>query len=207
VTFNPTATGPLNGSLTVNSTSLLYTGLGVKLSGNGVDFALGLTSTSGTAIAGDAASSTATLTPIAGFSAPVTLTCTVSAGATASSCGLASNTIDLESPATAAITISTTSQYTVVGYSGLGGRGYLWLVAACSGWMLWVGRRRASRMLRSGLLLVLLASVGLSITGCSGQLPAKNPAYTGPGSYAVTVSATDGFLVRTATYNLTVVAN
>jgi hypothetical protein len=37
-------------------------------------------------------------------------------------------------------------------------------------------------------------------------LPAKNAAYTGPGSYTITVSATDGFLVHTATYKLTVTA-
>jgi hypothetical protein len=204
-TFNPANTGVLNGTLSVNSTSALYTGLGVTLTGNGVDFAFGLSPTSGTAIAGDAVTSTATLTPIAGFSAPVTLGCTF-AGATGSSCNLASNSIDLKSQTSASITISTTSQYTVVGYSGFGGRGYLWLVAMGSGWMLWARRRQAGKIMRGGLFAVLLAAMGLSIGGCSGQLPAKNPVYTGPGNYAVTVSATDGFLVRSATYNLTVVA-
>jgi hypothetical protein len=37
--------------------------------------------------------------------------------------------------------IYTTSQYTVIGYSGTGGRGLLWLIAAASGWLLWRGRR------------------------------------------------------------------
>jgi len=48
--------------------------------------------------------------------------------------------------------------------------------------------------------------VGLSATGCSGKYPAKNASYTPPGTYTVTLSATDGFLVHTATYSLTVSA-
>jgi hypothetical protein len=206
VTFRPTNTGQQNGTLTVNSVSLLYSGLGVTLSGNGVDFSLSLSPTSGTAIAGDAAASTATLTPIAGFSAPVTLTCTVAVGAHASACGLSTASFTPTATVTASVSISTTSQYTVVGYSGFGGRGYLWLLAVGSGWLLWLRRRSASKMMRGGLLLVLLAAMALSITGCSGKLPTQNAAYTGAGNYTVTVSATDGFLVRSTTYSLTVVA-
>jgi PKD repeat protein len=48
--------------------------------------------------------------------------------------------------------------------------------------------------------------MSLSATGCSGKLPAQNPAYTGPGNYTVTLTATDGFLVHSATYSLTVSA-
>jgi hypothetical protein len=206
VSFKPTTTGQQNGTLSVNSVSLLYSGLGVALSGNGVDFSLGLSPTSGTAVAGDGVSSTATLTPIAGFSAPVTLSCTVGSGAQASACGLSMTSVTPTSTVTAAVSVSTTSQYTVVGYSGFGGRGYLWLVVLGSGWMLWMRRRGAGKMMRGGLLLVLLAAMAASIVGCSGKLPTQNGVYTGPGNYTVTVSATDGFLVRTATYSLTVVA-
>jgi hypothetical protein len=53
-------------------------------------------------------------------------------------------------------------------------------------------------------MMVLLAAVGVSMTGCSGKLPAQNSVYTGPGTYNITVSATDGFLVHSATYTLTV---
>jgi hypothetical protein len=59
-------------------------------------------------------------------------------------------------------------------------------------------------MLRSGLMLVALAAIGLSLTACSGKLPALNPAFTSPGSYTVTVMATDGYLVHSATYSLSV---
>ena len=60
--------------------------------------------------------------------------------------------------------------------------------------------------MRTGLLMVLMGAVGLSLTGCSGKIPTQNVAYTGPGSYTVTVTATDGFLVHAATYTLAVTA-
>ncbi len=204
VTFLPTAIGPQNGTLGVNSTSLLYSGLNVTMTGNGIDFTISLSPTSGTVIAGDETSTTSTLTPLAGFAAPLTVTCTVG-GAVASSCGLATATLTPTSTVTDVINLTTTSQYTVIGY-GVGGRGYLWLFAVGSGLLLWRTRRRVGTMLRSGLLVALLAAIGFSMTGCSGKLPTQNSAYTGPGGYTITVSATDGFLVHSATYSLTVKA-
>jgi len=213
VTFLPTTIGPQNGTVGVNSTSLLYNGLNASLTGNGIDFTIALNPTSGSVVAGDAISSTATLTPLAGFAAPVTILCTV-AGATASNCGLSAATVTpgagpacMPASASSCVTISmsTTSQYVVVGY-GAGGRGFWWLLALASGCLLWLARRRAGVLVRCGLMLALLAAVGASITGCSGKLPAQNSAYTGPGSYVVTVTATDGFLTHSATYTLTVTA-
>jgi hypothetical protein len=201
VSFNPVSTGPLTGTVGVNSTSLLYNGLSVAMTGTGVDFSLSIAPTSGSVVAGDGTSTTATLTPIAGFSAAVNLSCGV--GATASACTPATPSITLSTTTTAVVALTTTSQYTVIGYGGLGGRGWL-LLAVASGLMLWRTRRKLGVPLRSGLLLVLLAALGLSATGCTGKLPAQNAAYTGPGSYVVTLKATDGFLVRTATYTLTV---
>jgi hypothetical protein len=186
----------------VNSTNLLYSGLNVTMTGNGIDFTISLSPTSGTVIAGDGTSTTSTLTPLAGFAAPLTVTCTVG-GAVASSCGLATATVTPTSTVTDVINLTTTSQYTVIGY-GVGGRGYLWLFAVGSGLLLWRTRRRAGTMLRSGLLVALLAATGFSMTACSGKLPTQNPAYTGPGGYTITVTATDGFLVHSATYSLTV---
>jgi len=203
VTFLPSAIGPQNGTLGVNSGSLLYNGLTAALTGNGIDFTITLSPTSGAVVAGDGTTTTATLTPLAGFANQVTIGCTVK-GASAATCGLPSG--NLVPPAAATATLTTTSQYNVIGYGVSGGRGYLWLVALGSGWLLWRQRKRASAMLRAGLLLVLLAAVAGSVTGCSGKLPVANPQYTGPGTYTVTVSATDGFLVRSATYTLTVTA-
>jgi hypothetical protein len=111
-----------------------------------------------------------------------------------------------QSPSTnVTVSFSTTSQYTVIGY-GVGGHGWLWLIGIGSGALLLVSRRRAGALTRTGLFAVMLLAFGISATGCSGKLPTQNPVYTGPGSYVITVSATDGFLVHSATYNLTVTA-
>jgi hypothetical protein len=203
VTFLPTSTGPQNGTVGVNSTSLLYSGLSATLTGVGVDFTITLSPTSGTVVAGDGTNTTATITPLAGFMAPLSLTCQV-AGANASGCGLSMASFTPSAVTTIAVSMTTTSQYTVVGYGGFGGQGYLWLVGIGSGWMLWRRRRSAAAMMRAGLALAILAAVGLGMSGCSGKLPAQNSAYTGPGTYTITVTATDGFLVHSATYKLTV---
>jgi Abnormal spindle-like microcephaly-assoc'd, ASPM-SPD-2-Hydin len=203
ITFHPTTTGQQTGTLSVNSSNLDYNGLSATLTGTGVDFSISLSPTSGTVVAGDSVTTTATLTPIAGFSANVSINCGVATSASATTCGLATATLTPGTTTTAKISINTVSQYTVIGYGGFGG-GYLWLVALGTGWLLWAKRRSAGTLLRAGLMAVLLGAVGLSLTGCSGKLPAQNPVYTGPGNYAVTVSATDGFLVRSATYSLTV---
>jgi hypothetical protein len=206
VNFLPTTTGPQNGTLGVSSTSLLYSGLSGTMTGNGIDFTIVLTPSSGHVVAGDGTSTTATLTPLAGFAAPVSVNCVVAAAATASSCNLTMTTPEVP-PQALMVSLSTTSQYTVVGYGGFGGRGVLCLVAVGSGWLLWRRRKSASALLRSGLAVALLAAIGLAISGCSGKLPAQNPAFTGPGTYTITVTATDGFLVHSATYTLTVTAN
>jgi hypothetical protein len=218
VTFKPTVTGEQDGTFAVSPanspgpSSLLFSGVSAALSGNGVDFTISLNPTGGSVVAGDGTSTTATLTPIAGFSSPLTVSCAVAA-TSASACGLSTASVVPTSAETVAISFTTTSQYTVVGYSGYGGRGLLWLVAAASGGLLWRRRRRGRAFLphlkfeiwgTRGLMAVLLAVMGLALTGCTGKLPAENAAWTSPGNYAVTVTATDGFLVHSATYSLTV---
>ena len=205
VTFNPIATGPLSGTLGVTSSAPVYSGLTATLTGAGVDFSLSLIPASGTVVAGDTVTSTATLTPIAGFAANVSLTCTVASGASATTCGLGTTTLVPGTTVTSSVSVATISQFTVIGYSGLGG-GALWLVAAVSGWLLWTERRSAGTLVRSGLIVVLLAAMALSMSGCSGKLPTQNSVYTGPGNYTITVTGTDGFLVRSATYSLKVTA-
>jgi hypothetical protein len=206
VTFMPTSTGPQNGTVGVNSTSLLYSGLNATLTGNGVDFTITLNPTSGTVIAGDGTNSTGTITPIAGFAAPLSMICQIG-GASASACGLSNASFTPTSVTTITVTMTTTSQYTVVGYGAFGACGWLWLIGLGSGLLLWRRRRSAGAMLRSCLALALLAALGLGMSGCSGKLPTQNAAYTGPGTYTITVTATDGFLIHSATYKLTVTGN
>jgi hypothetical protein len=206
ITFKPTTTGAQPGTLSVNSSSLLYSGLTATMTGNGVDFTIALNPTSGKVIAGDPTTTTASIAPIAGFAFPLTVNCNLG-GAAATACSFStSGSIVPQSPSTnVTVSFSTTSQYTVIGY-GVGGHGWLWLIGIGSGALLLVSRRRAGALTRTGLFAVMLLAFGISATGCSGKLPTQNPVYTGPGSYVITVSATDGFLVHSATYNLTVTA-
>jgi len=203
VTFQPTTIGPQNGTVGVNPTMLLYSGLSATLTGNGVDFTISLNPTSGKVVAGDGTSTTATLTPLAGFAAPVSLLCSV-AGATASGCDLSTAVVTPTAATAVTVSMTTTSQFTVVGFGGFGGPGYLWLVGLGTGLLLWRSRKSAGGMLRGGLVVVFLAAIGLSLSGCSGKLPTQNPTYTGPGSYTVKVVATDEFLTHYATYVLSV---
>ena len=190
----------------MNSSSLLYNGLAATMTGNGVDFTIALNPTSGKVIAGDAISTTASIAPIAGFSFPLSVSCNLG-GAVAAGCNLSnSSAIVPQSPSTSmTVNFTTTSQYSVIGY-GIAGNRWLWLIGAGSGLLLILSRRGAGSLARTGLFTVMLLALGLSATGCSGKLPTQNASYTGPGSYVITVTATDGLLVHSATYNLTVSA-
>jgi hypothetical protein len=233
VTFKPAATGAQSGTVAVSQTnlpgpgSLIYSGVSATLSGTGVDFTISLNPVTGSVVAGDGTTTTATITPIAGFSAPLFVSCTVAAGAAATVCSLSSAGLTPPTVVTTVVSIGTTSQYTVIGYSGFGGRGLLWLIALASGWLLWRRRRSGRAFLphlkietptpasncarrgprlwgTRGLLVALLAVLLGGLTSCTGKLPAENAAWTAPGNYTVTVTATDGQLSHSATYSLTV---
>ena len=121
-------------------------------------------------VAGDGTSTVATLAPLAGFAAPVSVTCVVATAATASSCNLP--TTPEVPPQTLTVSLMTTSQYTVIGYGGLAWRGILWPIAVVSGWLLW---RAAQGALRAGLAMVVLAAIGLSMTGCPANYRPRTP--------------------------------
>jgi hypothetical protein len=205
ISFKPTTTGSRTGTLTVASGDPAYLGFPVQLTGNGVDFTFSLSPTSGSVIAGLSAQTTATSSPVAGFAAPVTVTCRTTTPA--SSCTLSLVTFIPSEPVPATVTINTVSQYTVVGYGGIGGTGLLSLIAVASGLLLMVGRRRTRVYGWRSLAALLLTAAGIaSLSGCSGKYPDRNSTYTAPGSYTYTLSATDGTITHTATYQLTVTA-
>lgn len=202
VTFKPTASGTRPGTMgPADASNPAYGQMGVTLTGNGLDFTIAMNPASGTTIAGYSASTTSTVSPLAGFAAPVSLTCTTNAPG--SNCSLSSSAITPASATTVKVTITTTSTYTVVGYGGMGS-GLLLLFAVGSGWLLCVKRRQGSTLLRVSAGLVLLAACGLGITGCGGKAPAQNANPTSPGSYTYTVTATDGIITHSATYSLNV---
>ncbi len=203
VTFTPTTIGPRTGTLTPTSTTAAYATSSTALSGNGIDFTLTLAPASGSVIAGYTVTGIATTaTPLAGFDNPVSVTCSTTVPG--STCTVVGGNFTLSSATNSAVTITTTSQYTVIGYSGLGGPGVLSLAGLGTGLLLWFGRRRMRTAMRCGLAVLVLGFTASTLSGCSGKLPAQNPVYTAPGTYTYTVSATDGFLVHSATYALTV---
>ena len=201
VTFTPTATGPQDGTLSSNSTDLVDAGLGATLTGNGTDFTIALNPTSGSTLGGNPAITSATISPLGGYSSPVSLSCTTTASA--STCTPALVSFVPSAALTTTVTIATTSRYTVVGYGGLGG-GFLWLVGLGSGWLLWMRRRTTGALVRGAMTVLLLIAASFSITACSGKYPSLNPSYTPPGSYTYTLTATDGTLTHSATYTLNV---
>jgi hypothetical protein len=195
VTFTPQMTGSRPGSLTLASSP------SVALVGTGVDFTIAMTPASGILIAGKDLTTPATLLPISGFSAGVTITCTTNAPG--STCIPSQASAVPSTTAGTNISIATISKYTVVGYTGFG-RGIFAVLAAGSALLLW---RRRGMVWHVGLGIMLLgAGCGL-MTGCSGKLPDQNTTYTPAGRYTYTVTATDGFLRRSATFTLNVTAN
>ncbi len=207
VTFKPTTTGSRPGSISIQSAS---GGTPITLTGNGIDFTIADNPASGTVVAGNSQSTVVLTSPVAGFANPVTLTCSVPAAG--SKCTLSATSFAPTSPVTTNVTITTTSQFTVIGFTGsVGGTGWLSLIGVGTGLLLWMRRRSAGRFLRSGLTVALMAlmlgaaTVGMS--GCSSLLPAKNAVYTAPGTYPTyTITATDGFLTHSVNYSLTVTA-
>lgn len=195
ITFTPSATGSRTSRISFYQTS-------IDLAGNGVDFTAAFTPTTGTVIAGLGTQAPVAVLPLAGFSAPVALSCSTTAPG--STCTVSQPSLVPSASAAATVQITTTAQYKVVGYGGVG----VWQLAALSsltGLLLW--RRRG--MVRGTLYTVLLVG-GLfsvsAITGCGSKAPATNAVYTAPGPYTYTLTGTDGFLTHSATYNLTVTA-
>ena len=204
VTFAPTTTGTRPGTFDATGTHA-NSGLAVSLTGNGVDFTLSISPTSGTVIAGDLISTSGTLTPLAGFSGAVSVTC--STPAPGSACDFSVGYGILSSPVTGTVHITTTSKYVVVGYGGLIGNRLLALFALLSAALLWWKRRTTGTFVRTGLAICLLTCTTFLASGCTSKTPALNAVYTGPGTYTYTVRATDGTIVHTATYSLTVTAH
>lgn len=213
VIFTPTGTGTRTGTLSITTNDTKYPLITVALTGNGVDFSIALTPASGTTIAGETVSGIAvTTTAIGGFNAQVALTCTTKAGG--STCSLSPSTFTLSGTTTSAMTITTTSKYTVIGYGSLlpiGTWGGGWRMALlnglgglCTG-LLVLARRRGRQV---GRLMVALLALGLigGLSGCGSKSPDRNSTYTEPGTYDYTVTVTDGKISHSTTYSLAVTA-
>ncbi|MGI4854911.1 MAG: choice-of-anchor D domain-containing protein [Janthinobacterium lividum] len=209
VVFAPVAIGQRVGALAVTTADARSPVIAVALTGNGVDFAVAVTATSGSVLAGLSIAPVATVTALGGFSAPITMGCTTAATGTA--CNFATASFTLARTATNPLTITTTSQYTVIGYGQLllqpGHHGLLLTLLGLAGALtLLAGQRRARCTARLPLALLAVALTAGAMNGCSGKLPDRNTPYTLPGTYDVLVTATDGTITHAATYSLTVTA-
>jgi hypothetical protein len=205
VTFKPSTNGSRPGTLAVNSAN---PGTPTVLTGNGIDFTITASPTSGTVIAGFTTSTVSTTTPLSGFAANVQISC--STPAPGSTCVMNASNFTPASAVTTTANITTTSEYAVIGYGGFGGSGWLSLLGVATGMLLWMRRRSLGSLARSGLTVLLLATMlavaGVGLSGCSGKTPPQNANYSVPGTYTYTITATDGFLVHSATYSLTITA-
>ena len=203
VTFTPSATGPRTGTLNFALANTAGSLASTNLSGTGVDFTQTVGPTSAQTIAGLGVSTTGLTTPIAGFDNAVFLTCTTTAPA--STCTPTAINFTPASPTSDAVTITTTAQYAVIGFGGLGEGSAGTSIILISGALL-LRRRRglASGALSLTILVAGTAALGLSLTGCSGKQPGLNTPYTPAGTYSYTITTTDGFLKHSATYTLVV---
>jgi hypothetical protein len=204
VVFTPTATGTRTGTLTLLSGSSAV--VTVALTGNGVDFTITIAPTSGSVIAGLNSTPKITLTPLGGFNANLTLSCAVTADG--STCTPSATSGVLDAVQVLSLVITTTSEYTVIGYTGGVSGSHPWIVLAMLlstiGLVLVLRRRELlPRLTVAFALLIVLGGAGL---GCGSKKPGLNTNPTLPGTYTYTVTATDGKLVHSATYALTVTA-
>jgi hypothetical protein len=187
------------------------------------DFSLSLSSPTATVTHGSAASTTISLTPLNGFSAATSLTCT---GAPANStCSISSSSL---TPAGAAATATLTLQTSVQSASLTHGRSPLnpgastpilagtlplGLFALLSVCRQRVGSptARPRHLICGGsffLAITLLAGL-VSVVGCGGSTSYGGSAgpqtlYPAAGTYPLTVTATSGTTMRTATFTVTI---
>ncbi|SNS75117.1 hypothetical protein SAMN05421770_102179 [Granulicella rosea] len=209
VVFAPTSAGALTGALTVTPTiGAVSTTITTALSGtaqSAPDFALTPTSQAGSLVAGTSASTTLTLSSLGGYTGKVAIAC--SGAPAGSTCALSTGTLVLAlNPTTNLIpslnlnVVISTSKASGAGFGGLPGRSgtILMLVALGSAVLMFSNRRK----LRGAALFLALLTVSVWTTGCGSG--GNSAAPTPTGSYVYTITATDGALTHTATYNLTV---
>jgi hypothetical protein len=207
VTFTPTVSGTLNGTLTTNDNVqgspqvANLAGIGV-----GMDFSLTSSPSSYTLKAGATATYQLAVSPASGmFSSAVKLSCS---GAPASTtCNISPNSVTPNgSAAMATLAITTTasvaqsvplslsrSRPIYVAWISLQGLGLFGIVLA--------GSRRRSRKHRSRkprviMLLVVMIAVMIFMIGCAGGTGTTTPPQSGttPGTYTITVTGTSGSL-------------
>ena len=209
VTYSPTSAGSSIGALTLtdNGTGspqvVLLTGIGFQ---QNPDFSLSTSQPSATISAGQSAMYALTISPIGGFSQPVTLTCSgLPRGA---ACFVSSNPVAVNGATSITVTVTTAVRTFVPAAlrkfefpgstHGLGGVLSASFLVFLSAMILAKLRWRPARAV-FGLVVVLL----LLAAACGGNL-AGVPAGTPAGTSQITVTGTSGSLAHPVTLTLNV---
>jgi hypothetical protein len=204
VTFKPSVVGPETATLTLtdgDSTSpQVFT---LKGSGTNVapDFTITATAPAPSPVkAGSPATFTVTVTPIGGFSSPVTIACTEPAALTLSTCTAAQSPITPNGGAVmTVVTVTTTAPSLMIPPPSKFTQPLLMrqivplLLALILLFLLPTAQRRRLRLGMAAATLVLLL-----LAGCSGSGTPPKPG-TPPGTYPLTVTGTSGATMHTVT--------
>jgi hypothetical protein len=211
VIFSPVVAGPHAGTVAIthNPTSESFI---ATLSGMGTDFSISASPTAATVSAGETTAFSLTVTPIAGFSRQVSLTCSGAPKAAACSVAPDEVTVNGSGTGTAMVTITTTARSTVPP-RGDGPEEFppssgdtlrlLWLSTMM--FLTLAGWRSQRRRAWAGLGGVLLSAALWA--ACGGGGSASTPVVkqgTPAGTYPLTVSASSEGITRSATVTLRV---
>jgi hypothetical protein len=171
------------------------------LNENITDFQVALTPATQSIAAGSSASYSLAITPVAGFTGTVSLSCSglpanasCNAPSVPVSSGVASQTITIT-------TAATTAAFSMERGLAVDACALLGLFSLCFGW-----RRHDRRALRlfTLLSLAMVTPLALGILGCGGNSPAKTVPGTPSGSSAITITATFTQAGVTATHTAAV---
>jgi hypothetical protein len=211
VTFTPTSAGPATGALTFTDNaypttqSLVLTGLG-----NPSDFSVSASPSSDSIAAGAAATYTATVTPIDGFTGTVQLACT--GAPTKATCTLSKTSVTLDgtNSVNVTVTVTTTAPTTTSlvlppsssPFDNTLRPAALWSCLALLpvAALLMTRRRKLALFAAFGAVAFVLVACGGGSSGGGGGTTPGTPS----GTYSLKITGTDGALVHTGTVSLTV---
>jgi len=213
VVFTPTAAGSSSGTLTITDSAANSPQV-VPLGGGGSDFAVSVTPSSASVVAGNSVSYTMTVTPIFGFNAKVNLSCTSAVPEASCSVSPSAVTPDGTDPISATVTVTTTVRSMLPPRSGPnltlphlithgGPAWFMWLLLLLTLVASQVMARRRGALLRLALvmgLVLLWAACGTG--GSQVNVPQGTPA----GNYVLTLTGTTSTasVSHSTTANLTV---
>jgi len=192
IVFSPTQSGPLSGTLTIASSSS-SSPFAISLSGSGLGFVFQAEGSSSATIAsGQTASYLLQITPAAGSSGPLTLTC--GAAPQNSTCTVNPVSVQLQSGVTATVTVSIATVAADGSSSASKGSGPLlsMTVVLPAGLFLfafpWI-RRRGLPLAATLLMVLLPLGCGVTASGGSSAPTGSNPVATPPATYNPVITA------------------